>query len=80
MREEVTLHVDKAEYHAQARLLKQHNYGAMILLRGAPKWPAAAMQTLPLAPSVELLWGHDPRDGCAEMARGRHANLATGAF
>ncbi|CAK0841403.1 unnamed protein product, partial [Prorocentrum cordatum] len=26
MREEVALHVDKAEYDAQARLLKQHNY------------------------------------------------------
>eukprot|EP00959_Pyramimonas_sp_CCMP1952_P153236 3205347-Pyramimonas_sp.AAC.1 len=26
------------------------------------------------------LWGHDPRDGCAAMARGRHANPATGAF
>eukprot|EP00959_Pyramimonas_sp_CCMP1952_P284212 5940809-Pyramimonas_sp.AAC.1 len=26
------------------------------------------------------LWGHDPREGCAEMGRGRHASLATGAF
>eukprot|EP00959_Pyramimonas_sp_CCMP1952_P461254 9481273-Pyramimonas_sp.AAC.1 len=31
MKEEVALHVDKAEYDAQARLLNQHNYGATIL-------------------------------------------------
>eukprot|EP00959_Pyramimonas_sp_CCMP1952_P209527 4383574-Pyramimonas_sp.AAC.1 len=38
------------------------------------------MRTLPLAPSVELIWGHDPREECAEMARGRYANFVTGAF
>ena len=55
-------------------------YGPTILVRGVPNWPEAAMRTLPLAPSVELPWGHDPREGCAELARGRHANPATGAF
>ncbi len=68
MREEVALHVDKAEYEAQALLLKQHNWGATILVRGVPQWSGAAMRTLPLAPSVELLWGRDPREGGAEMA------------
>eukprot|EP00959_Pyramimonas_sp_CCMP1952_P212833 4453653-Pyramimonas_sp.AAC.1 len=47
---------------------------------GAPKWPQAAMRTLPLAPSVGLLWGHSPREGCAKMARGRRTNPAIGAF
>ena len=32
-------------------------YGATILVRGVPKWPEAAMRTLPLAPSVELPMG-----------------------
>ena len=55
-------------------------YEATKRVRGVPKLGGAAMRTLPLAPSVELLWGHDPREGCAEMARGRHADPATGAF
>ena len=55
-------------------------YGATKRVRGVPKWGGAAMRTLPLGPSAELLWGHDPREECAEMARGRHANSATGAF
>eukprot|EP00959_Pyramimonas_sp_CCMP1952_P421385 8827865-Pyramimonas_sp.AAC.1 len=80
MRGEVALHVDKAEYDAQARSLKQHNYGATILVRGVPQWPRAAKRTLPLAPSAKLLRGHDPRERRAEMPRGRRANLAAGAF
>eukprot|EP00959_Pyramimonas_sp_CCMP1952_P264282 5526733-Pyramimonas_sp.AAC.1 len=50
---------------------------AAILMRGVPGWGGAAMR---LARSVELLWGHNPREWCAELARGRHANRATGAF
>eukprot|EP00959_Pyramimonas_sp_CCMP1952_P207724 4344883-Pyramimonas_sp.AAC.1 len=38
------------------------------------------MRTLPLAPSVEPPVGPRPREGCAELARGRHANPATGTF
>eukprot|EP00959_Pyramimonas_sp_CCMP1952_P075852 1585510-Pyramimonas_sp.AAC.1 len=57
MREEVALHVDSAEYDAQAHLLKQHTYGATILLRGVPEWPEAAVRTLPLGPSAELPTG-----------------------
>ena len=49
-------------------------------MRGVPKCPEAAMRTLPLAPSLELLWGHDPREGCAAIARGRYANPTAGAF
>eukprot|EP00959_Pyramimonas_sp_CCMP1952_P144260 3020117-Pyramimonas_sp.AAC.1 len=49
-------------------------------MRGVPKWPEAAMRALPLAPSAELLRGHDSREGCADMARGRRANPAIGAF
>eukprot|EP00959_Pyramimonas_sp_CCMP1952_P165751 3464493-Pyramimonas_sp.AAC.1 len=36
-------------------------------MRSVPKWPDGAMQTLLLAPSVELIWGHDHREGCVEM-------------
>ena len=32
-------------------------HGATTLARGAPKWGAAAMRTLPLGPSVELPMG-----------------------
>eukprot|EP00959_Pyramimonas_sp_CCMP1952_P391441 8203348-Pyramimonas_sp.AAC.1 len=68
------MRVEKAEYDANA------SYGATILVRGVPKWPEATMRTLLLAPSAEILWGHDPREGCDEMAGGRHAHFATGAF
>ncbi len=51
------MRVGKAEYDAQARLLNQDSYGATILVRSVPKCPEAAMRTLPLAPSVELLMG-----------------------
>eukprot|EP00959_Pyramimonas_sp_CCMP1952_P284224 5941044-Pyramimonas_sp.AAC.1 len=33
--------------------------GATILVRGVPTWPEAAVRTLLVAPSVELLRGHD---------------------
>eukprot|EP00959_Pyramimonas_sp_CCMP1952_P085584 1790320-Pyramimonas_sp.AAC.1 len=64
MREEVALHVDKAEYDAQARRsgpgppcepchwrLRWSPSGATILARGAPKWPEAAVRIMPLGPS-----------------------------
>ena len=28
------------------------------------------MRTQPLAPSVELLWGHDPPEGCVDISAG----------
>ena len=55
-------------------------YWATKRVRGAPTWGGAVMRTLPLGLSVELPTGPDPREGCAEMGRGRHADPATGAF
>ena len=59
-------------------------YGAAILVKGVPKWGS----TRNAGPRGHghwglrwnSLWGHDPREGCAEIVRGRHANPATGAF
>eukprot|EP00959_Pyramimonas_sp_CCMP1952_P364067 7624029-Pyramimonas_sp.AAC.2 len=48
--------------------------------RGAPRRGGATMRTLPLGPSVELRWGRETHEGCAEVGRGRHANPAARAF
>eukprot|EP00959_Pyramimonas_sp_CCMP1952_P386228 8094664-Pyramimonas_sp.AAC.1 len=44
--------------------------GATVFVRGVPpcRW---GLRWSPL-------WGRDPNERCAEMARGRHANPATG--
>ena len=55
-------------------------YGATILVRGMPRWCGPAYGSSYLSLRWSSLWGHDPREGCAEMGRGRHANPATGAF
>eukprot|EP00959_Pyramimonas_sp_CCMP1952_P355628 7448405-Pyramimonas_sp.AAC.1 len=39
-------------------------YGATSLVKGVPTWPEDAMRTLPLVPSVEFPWDHDPREVC----------------
>eukprot|EP00959_Pyramimonas_sp_CCMP1952_P473732 9502227-Pyramimonas_sp.AAC.2 len=46
-------------------------YGATILVRDVPKWAGGRMRTLPRWPSVEPLWGHDPREGRARMGWAR---------
>eukprot|EP00959_Pyramimonas_sp_CCMP1952_P356037 7456481-Pyramimonas_sp.AAC.1 len=51
----------------------------MIRVSGVPKWAGSRMWTRPLGPLVELPVGHDPREACAEVGRGRHATAPTGA-
>eukprot|EP00959_Pyramimonas_sp_CCMP1952_P044804 935866-Pyramimonas_sp.AAC.1 len=81
MSEEVALHVDKAEQDAQARLLKQHNYGATILARDVRQWPGAVMRTLlPLAPSVELPTGPRSSRGVPKWPEAAMRTLPLGAF
>eukprot|EP00959_Pyramimonas_sp_CCMP1952_P041396 865709-Pyramimonas_sp.AAC.1 len=55
-------------------------HGATIRVKGVPKWPEAAMRTLPLGPPIEFPWGHDPREECTDMGWGCHANTAIEAF
>ena len=54
---------------------------ATVTVRGAPQWTWNRMRTLSEAPCVvELPAGHDPREGCAEMGLGPHANTLTNAL
>ena len=55
-------------------------YGARNVRGVRQREAGGRMRTLPLEPSVELPMGHQTREGCAKVRRGRMRTRRTGAL